>query len=186
MALGFDYALYYAWVLAERFADARLARKEQMVSQALAGYPTLVAGAVDLAQQAGILDLAQQLRHLSVPVPTASPQAWPELADRLWLFLQARNLAQDWQFTEKQIDKLQAYFVEPTNCSCNASRVRWSRTGRRSWLGCCPHQRGKTRRWGDAVHEVAHRMYLLLSAIGNRRQKGIYYELVIKVEVEEG
>jgi len=109
--LGFDYALYYASATAAIFAQARLERKDIMVRDALTSYPILVIGIVDLAQQAGLPDLAQQLSHLPVPVPTASAQGWQQFADRLWRVLQTRGLAQDWQFTEEQTNKLGNYFA---------------------------------------------------------------------------
>jgi len=111
MDLGFDYALYYAWVTAAIFAHEGLDRKRPTVRKALVGYRTLLAGAVDLAQRAGLPDLAQQLSHLPVPVPTASAQGWQQFADRLWPVLQARGLAQEWQFTKEQTNKLGNYFA---------------------------------------------------------------------------
>jgi len=109
--LGFDYMLYYVRATATLFAREKLDREESTVNNALASYPTLLAGAVDLAQQAGRSDLAQQLSHLPVPVPTASAQGWQQFADRLWRVLQTRGLAQDWQFTKEQSDKLRVYFA---------------------------------------------------------------------------
>jgi len=109
--LGFDYALYFAWSIAVIFAQTQVARKDVMLSNALISYPTQVAAMVDLAHQAGILDLALQLSNLSVSAFTASAQGWQQFADQLWPLLQARNLDQDWQFTKKQSDKLQAYFA---------------------------------------------------------------------------
>jgi len=111
MAVGFDYALYYAWATASIFAQARLDRKEPIVSKALASYPTLLTGAANLAQEAGILNLARQLSTLRVPALMTSLQGWQQFADRLWPLLQARNLIQDWQLTEAQITVPRTYFA---------------------------------------------------------------------------
>jgi len=109
--LGLDYALYDIWITAVGFAQKGLALKQKTLSEALAGIANLLAGAIELAQQLSALDLVQQLRYLSLPASTASPDDWQQYADHLWSLLQTRGLSYDWQFTQEQIKKLRGYFA---------------------------------------------------------------------------
>jgi hypothetical protein len=110
-AVGFDYALYYAWRYATLFTRRSLPRRNNDWLAAMQGFPDLLEGVIDLAHKAGMVGEVRRLRALSAPASTASGWDWRQHADALFVILRnERDLAHEWEFTKEEIDALNDYF----------------------------------------------------------------------------
>lgn len=106
--MGFDYGLYYAWAHASIFANKQLAQEWRTGMQQ---FRSLVNGVVALANEAGMINLAQQLTALSCPTPGASKQGWQQYASALFAMLRdERDLGRKWNLHHADVNKLNNYF----------------------------------------------------------------------------
>ncbi len=109
--VGIDYGLYYAWAIAAILAKQQLDRNVARIQTILQEYLTLFTGIINLSIQGNQSALTQQLGALPMPAPRATVQAWQHFADQLFAVMQQRGLVQEWQFTDEQIDKLNAWLA---------------------------------------------------------------------------
>ena len=106
--VGFDYGLYYAWAHASIFANKQLAQEWRTGMQQ---FRSLVNGVVALANEAGMINLAQQLTALSCPTPGASKQGWQQYASALFAMLRdERDPGRKWNLHHADVNKLNNYF----------------------------------------------------------------------------
>ena len=109
--MGFDYGLYYAWVYATLFASESLERTDKDWQSVMQQLPSLVDCVAALASEAGLGGLAQQLIAQPSPLPSARWRSWQQYADALFVILRyERDLGLEWNFSDKENDKLNNYF----------------------------------------------------------------------------
>lgn len=73
-------------------------------------FQTLLQGISVLAENAGLITLAQRLRTLTIPSPSNSWKDWQQYATALLVILRERNLEHKWKLSPKEVDILNSYF----------------------------------------------------------------------------
>jgi hypothetical protein len=129
--LGFDYGLYYAWAYANLFSYENVYRQDKNWQLAMSQFPNLIQGVATLADNAGLFALAQHLRSINIPLPSASWQSWQKYSDTLFAFLRnERDFDCKREFSQEEIIQLNNYFygneliVQCLNVAAISDRAR--------------------------------------------------------------
>lgn len=107
----FDYSLYYSWAFAELFADSQFMGDDEDIATALNSYRDLPIRMIKLSEQLGIFNTYYELITSTIPSPDTNTQDWQKFADQIKRLLRKRDLIYEQQFTDEEIEKLNAYFT---------------------------------------------------------------------------
>lgn len=116
--VGFDYGVYYIWLVAKLLAHIQLDRRDEDIKLALPSYLDLFNRVIDLGRQAGQTFYADQLASLCLPLTIANPQKWQHFADEILEVLTNRKLLLDWNFTSEQLRTFDEYFYANELLGC--------------------------------------------------------------------
>ena len=107
--LGSDYALLYAWQIAAILAAVR---DWNLVSVHANRYPADFEQVISMVEQTGDAATARRLRGLALPASDQRQDTWSSFADGLRTVMrEERDIGHDWQFSQEQWEKLNAYLA---------------------------------------------------------------------------